>query len=317
MLEKPLGKEALYEKMEESESFPVASAGRSIGPVDSFPGHSAHRAEGDEGAPQNLGDQTGRLHPESDSHLRQTKDAKKDILKLAGDVRASVLHENTHFDMFLFSFLTDTDAAAALKQINKKYAGLYSASRNWKFGIPPTPVSPQKIQGGTAVPQHVTNDPGAKASWWLQKIKEPNSGNPLAADKNIAIIDTGVDYTHSELEGKAFSVFDYVNWDADAMDDHGHGTHCAGIAAAKAANASGIHGVSPLSKIYAYKVLDRTGSGGWYQIMTAITDAADNPNVSILSLSLGGGMISGSRLYHLEAAVATPGDKGNCLCRRG
>jgi len=277
----------------------------------------AHTGQKEMKAPPKIsGIKLGDFIPSQIVIYAKTKDAKKDILKLAGDVRASVLHENTHFDMFLFSFLTDTDAAAALNKINKKYAGLYSASRNWKFGIPPTPVSPQKIQGGTAVPQHVTNDPGAKASWWLQKIKEPNSGNPLAADKNIAIIDTGVDYTHSELEGKAYSVFDYVNWDADAMDDHGHGTHCAGIAAAKAANATGIHGVSPNSKIYAYKVLDRFGSGGWYQIMTAITDAADNPNVSILSLSLGGGMISGSADYTtFEAAVNyARWTKGKIVC---
>lgn len=234
----------------------------------------------------------------------KTPEAKRDILKLAKDVSASLRHENTHLDVFLFSFLSDTDAAAALKKINKKYVGLFSASRNWKLGIPPAPVSPQRIQSGQALPQHVTNDPGAKASWWLEKIKEPYSGTPLADDKNIAIIDTGVDYTHSELLNKAFSVFDYVNWDRDAMDDHGHGTHCAGIAAAKAGNGSGIHGVSPNSKIYAYKVLDSSGVGGWYQIAAAITDAADNADVSILSLSLGGDLDAGTPEYiALEAAV--------------
>jgi subtilisin family serine protease len=245
-----------------------------------------------------------------------TPAAKNDIIRLAKDMRASVRHENKHFDVFLFSFLSDTDAAAALKKVNKKYAGLFSASRNWKLGIPPTPAPPPKVQGGQAQPQHVTNDPGARASWWLEKIKEPYSGNPLAEDKNIAVIDTGVDYTHSELLNKAFSVFDYVNWDADAMDDHGHGTHVAGIAAAKAGNGTGIHGVSPNSKIYAYKVLDNTGSGGWYQIMTAITDAADNPNVSILNLSLGGDMVAGTAEYNtFQAAVNyARWTKGKIVC---
>ena len=266
--------------------------------------------------PKISGIKLGEFVPSQLVIYAKTKEAKRDVLKLAGDIRASVLHQNTHFDMFLFSFLSDTEAEDALKKINKKYAGIYSASRNWKLGIPPKPVPPLKIQGGTALPQHVTNDPGSKASWWLEKIKEPYSGNPLAADKNIAIIDTGVDITHSELAGKAFSVFDYVNWDADAMDDHGHGTHCAGIAAAKAANASGIHGVSPNSKIYAYKALDRNGEGGWYQIMTAITDAADNADVSILSLSLGGGMINGSAEYNtFQTAVNyARWTKGKIVC---
>ncbi len=239
----------------------------------------------------------GDFIPSQIAVFAKTKNAKKDILKLAGAVGAAILHENTRFDVFLFSFLTDADAEGALKKINKKYVGLYSASRNWKFGIPPTPKSPRKTQGDTFRPQHVTNDPGFQASWWLQKIKEPYAGAPLAGDKNIAIIDTGVDYTHSDLSGKVVSAYDYVNWDSDAMDDHGHGTHCAGIAAAKANNATGIHGVSPNSKIYAYKVLDREGWGGWYQIMAAITDAADNPNVSILSLSLGGYDVEGTSTY--------------------
>jgi thermitase len=227
----------------------------------------------------------------------KTQDAKKGILQVARAVGAQILHENTRLDMFLFSFTNDTDAEAAIKHINKKYGGLLLAERNWKMGIPPTPKAPIKAQSDKFLPQHATNDPGAKASWWLEKIKEPYSGTPLAADKNIAIIDTGVDYTHSELEGKVISVFDYVNWDTDAMDEHGHGTHCAGIAAAKAGNASGIHGVSPNSKIYAYRVLDASGSGGSYQIQTAITDAADNANVSILSLSLGGYATAGSASY--------------------
>jgi Subtilase family len=218
----------------------------------------------------------------------KTKDAKRDVAKLAGAVRASILHEIPRFDVYLFSFLTDDDAAMALKRINKEYFGVYMASRNWKFGIPPEPKKPTKVQGEMVLPQHVTNDPGAKASWWLEKIKEPYAGAPLAGDVNIAIIDTGVDYNHSDLSGKVVKCFDYVNWDADPMDDHGHGTHCAGIAAAKAGNGTGIHGVSPNSKIYAYKVLDSSGSGGFYQIMAAITDAADNPNVKVLSISIGG-----------------------------
>jgi len=246
----------------------------------------------------------------------KTDEAKKSILKLAGDVTGAVLHENPRFNVFLFSFSTDADAAAALKKINKKHAALYSASRNWKFGIPPLPKSPKKVQGGVVEPQHVTNDPGFKASWWIQKIKEPLAGAPLAADKNIAILDTGVDYNHSDLSGKVISVFDYVNWDSDAMDDHGHGTHCAGIAAAKANNAIGIHGVSPNSKIYAYKVLDASGSGGWYQIMTALTDAADNTNVGILSLSLGGYDIEGSVTYNtFQSAVNyARWTKGKIVC---
>jgi subtilisin family serine protease len=65
------------------------------------------------------------------------------------------------------------------------------------------------------------------------------SGNPCLTGKNIklAIIDTGIDYTHPDLGGcfgpscKVVSGYDFVNNDNDPIDDQGHGTHVAGIAA--------------------------------------------------------------------------------------
>jgi len=60
----------------------------------------------------------------------------------------------------------------------------------------------------------------------------------------VAVIDTGVDYTHPDLTGKIIKGRDYVNDDTDPMDDHGHGTHVAGIIAAKVNNNYGIAGIS-------------------------------------------------------------------------
>ena len=60
----------------------------------------------------------------------------------------------------------------------------------------------------------------------------------------IAIVDTGVDYNHPDLAGKVISGYDFVHNDDDPVDDAGHGTYCAGIAAAKTDNGMGIAGVS-------------------------------------------------------------------------
>ncbi|MCR4327363.1 MAG: S8 family serine peptidase [Nanoarchaeota archaeon] len=105
----------------------------------------------------------------------------------------------------------------------------------------------------------------------------------------IAIIDTGVDYTHQDLGGcfgqgcKVIGGYDFVNNDADPMDDMGHGTHVA----ATATGSGVLNGVAPGANILAYKVLDSDGSGYESDIIEgierAISDGAD-----IISMSLGG-----------------------------
>jgi subtilisin family serine protease len=78
----------------------------------------------------------------------------------------------------------------------------------------------------------------------------------------IGIIDTGIDYTHPALGGgmgASFKVqggYDFVNDDNDPLDDNGHGTHVAGIAAA---NNEQLKGAAPDAKLYAYKVLSADG----------------------------------------------------------
>src|SRR5262249_20959580 len=79
-----------------------------------------------------------------------------------------------------------------------------------------------------------------------------------AANPTIAVIDTGVDYKHPDLMGHVVNGGDFVNDDTDPMDDNGHGTHVAGIAAAAGNNGKGVIGVSK-AMIYAVKVLGAEG----------------------------------------------------------
>ncbi|MBQ5559132.1 MAG: S8 family serine peptidase [Lachnospiraceae bacterium] len=105
-----------------------------------------------------------------------------------------------------------------------------------------------------------------------------------AYDKNekvIAIIDTGVDYEHEDLQGviwenpyqsqlKGAHGFDFANWDDDPKDDNGHGTHCAGIIAAND-NQLGVKGVAAGTnvKIMPLKFLDSEGYGDTYAAISA------------------------------------------------
>jgi len=78
------------------------------------------------------------------------------------------------------------------------------------------------------------------------------------------------------------------------MDDHGHGTHCAGIAASTDGNQEGLIGVAPDAKLYAFKVLSESGSGSMGGVVEGI-EAAMDPNgdynfedhVDVISMSLG------------------------------
>jgi subtilisin family serine protease len=78
----------------------------------------------------------------------------------------------------------------------------------------------------------------------------------------IAIVDTGVDYTHPDLvSSRLWLGWDFVNSDNNPMDDHGHGTHVAGIAGANTNNGQGVAGVCWGCGLLAVKVLGADGSG--------------------------------------------------------
>jgi subtilisin family serine protease len=104
----------------------------------------------------------------------------------------------------------------------------------------------------------------------------------------IAILDTGVDMTHADLSAKMVSAGrDFANDDDDATDDHWHGTHVAGIAAADTNNSVGIAGVARDCRILPVKVADENGDGFYSWIIEGIIWAADQ-GADVINLSLGG-----------------------------
>ena len=131
----------------------------------------------------------------------------------------------------------------------------------------------------------------------LWPLTDSRGENLTGKGTSIAIIDTGVDYTHADLGGcfgpkcKVVDGYDFINGDANPMDDHGHGTH---VAATSAGNGK-LKGVAPDAKIYAYKVLSYSGSGTFEGVINGIKRAVDPNNdgntsdhVDIISMSLGG-----------------------------
>lgn len=104
----------------------------------------------------------------------------------------------------------------------------------------------------------------------------------------IAVLDTGVDMTHVELVNKVVSTGrDFVNDDMDATDDHWHGTHVAGVAAAETHNGTGIAGVAWDCRVLPGKVIDSDGTGYYSWLIDGITWAVDE-GAKVINLSLGG-----------------------------
>lgn len=134
------------------------------------------------------------------------------------------------------------------------------------------------------------NDPLFRYQWPLQTIGalrgwavEDGSG----ADVTVAVIDSGVDASHPDLTKRMVPGFDFVNLDDDPSDDHGHGTHVAGIVAAQPANRRGVAGLSWGARIMPLKACDITGTCGTFEVAAAIAYAA-RAGAGVVNISLGG-----------------------------
>ena len=135
----------------------------------------------------------------------------------------------------------------------------------------------------------IPSDPGWGQQYGLANIRAPEGWDLStgSAAVTIAIIDTGVDLGHPDLSAKIVGGYDFVNGDAVAQDDNGHGTHVAGIAAAVTNNNVGMAGVSWGARIMPVKVLDLFGNGSFADVSAGIAWAADH-GAQVINLSLGG-----------------------------
>ena len=187
------------------------------------------------------------------------------------------------------------------------------------------------------------NDPQFGQQWALNNVgqdggKERADIDALKAwlktrgsDKVVvAVLDTGVDYTHSDLVSNIWirpdSIPEYADDElgrfddihgfdadtnaADPMDDNGHGTHCAGIIGAEGDNGVGIAGINWSVKIMPLKFLGRGGFGTTKNAIEAINYAIDRKkhgvNIRVINASWGSTQYSRA----LEDAIRAAGEEG-------
>src|SRR6476619_1209937 len=107
-----------------------------------------------------------------------------------------------------------------------------------------------------------------------------------SVDADIAILDTGIDLTHPDLN--VFKQITFVPGTSTGNDDDGHGTHLAGIAAAKD-NTEGVVGMAPGARLWAVKVLDSHGDGSDSDIIAGIDYITEHAGeIDVVNMSFGG-----------------------------
>ncbi len=188
------------------------------------------------------------------------------------------------------------------------------------------------------------NDPLVVHQWGLHTMSLPKLWQqPLITQKRpiIAILDTGVDIEHPDLkaniwtnaketdgaedfddDGNGFKDdlhgWDFVNQTGRIGDWNGHGTHCAGLAAAVGGNGIGIVGANPDALIMPVTVMQSDGTGDVATIIKGIDYAVAN-GADIISMSFGSYGESKAqeqalgRAYQKAILVAAAGNDGNCM----
>lgn len=188
------------------------------------------------------------------------------------------------------------------------------------------------------------DDPMYSQQWGIEAIGlDKLWSQPAVSSKRpvIAILDTGVDISHPDLEaniwtnaaeadgaedsdddGNGFADdihgWDFVNQSARMRDNNGHGTHCAGIAAAVGANGIGIVGANPDALIMPVTVMQSDGTGDVATIIKGIDYAAAN-GADIISMSFGGYSNSLAerdalaKAYQKAVLVAAAGNDNLCI----
>lgn len=216
----------------------------------------------------------------------------------------------------------------------------------YALGSPAPEAAPSVSKPSKAPATFTPNDPLYEQQWGPEFINLPQfwateTQNVLGRRPVIAILDTGVDINHPDLkdniwtnEKEADGVdgedddlngytddlhgWDCVNQTGRLGDWNGHGTHCAGIAAAVEGNGIGVVGANPDALIMPVTVLQSDGVGDVGTIIRGIEYAMSH-EADVISMSLGGYGYSKAeelalgKAYHYSVIVAAAGNDGLCI----
>ena len=219
-------------------------------------------------------------------------------------------------------FLTESgyevlDTIDVLNAVLVKYQPI--ALQSTPDEMPPI-VYMEQNRSMAALATRTPSDPLYDQQWNYRQIRLPQAWSITTGDDRIriAVVDSGIDHNHPDLVGQVdiTTGYNFVSGNSNAMDDHWHGTHVAGIIGAKTNNSQGIAGVMWDVSLVPIKVLDENGDGSWWSVSKGILYGAgllDDPKnpypADIINISLG----STSPSSLLEDAVTKASDQGAIL----
>lgn len=130
----------------------------------------------------------------------------------------------------------------------------------------------------------------ARADYGVDGDGDGSLSSFTKADNTIAVIDTGIDASHIDLQGKVIGWYDVINGRTTPYDDNGHGTHVSGIIAGKGVGNIAYKGVAPGASLVGIKVLSGSGSGSNSGVVAGIDWAIEHKEeygIKVINLSLG------------------------------
>ena len=241
--------------------------------------------------------------------------------------------------------LDGKDAETVAAQYRQMSNEVLYAQPNYEISLDDPTGSPNFNQPITQNPSNANlpNDPMFNEQWALSNSGQ-NGGKAnadikalLAWEKNkgnkgvvVAVLDSGVDYTHPDLVENMWTRpdnvpqykdeelgtyndlhgFNATDNQGDPMDENGHGTHCSGIIGAEGNNNEGIAGINWNVTIMPLKFMGRGGFGTTKDAIEAINYAIDRKhngvNVRVISASWGSTAYSKA----LEDAIRAAGEEG-------
>lgn len=139
------------------------------------------------------------------------------------------------------------------------------------------------------LPNRIPNDPFYQRYQWNLPMIGMERGWEISRGSNqviVAVVDTGVDLRHPDFRNQLVTGYNVLNGSNRPFDDNGHGTHVAGIIAARTNNQNGIAGMNWNSKLMAVKAIGADGSGTAFDIAEGIRWAVDH-GARVINLSVG------------------------------